>query len=377
MASPPLSPHATIVLLVGTRPEIIKLWPVARALEQRGTDFEVWFSGQHPDLGPQAFAALGMSPAKSLAIVGTDTMHDFVGRAVACIAEELRREPPAMVLVQGDTATAYAGAQAAFLGGVPLAHVEAGLRTHDVRNPFPEEFFRTVITRGADLHFAPTTDAADNLRREGIDASSVMVTGNTVVDALEEMKRSPQLFGARPTAVGDADFALLTVHRRESFGAPMLRIGAALRRVLREHPRLHLVFPGHPNPGTLPLREALADHDRVHLVAPLGYPEFLGALGACRLAISDSGGVQEEAPSFAKPVVVLREVTERPEGIRAGFSYLAGTDVERIASTVGHLLTTEEQPWRHRPNPYGDGRAAERIADALRPRSSSPPLARP
>lgn len=348
-------------VLFGTRPEAIKLAPVVAALRRRPDRFavRVCAAAQHREMGDRAAAALALAPDLDLDLMRPgQAPSELAARALAALDPLLRDEAPDWLVVQGDTTTALAGALAAFHRGIRLAHVEAGLRTGDLGRPFPEEMNRRVVDLVASAHFAPTRRAVDSLRREGVAADRIHLTGNTVVDALQDIAaRLP------PRSPGPVR-ALVTLHRRESFGAPLAGILGALRRLASEQPAIRWIFPVHPNPAVHePAHRLLAGLPNLELRAPLDYAELVGELRAARLAITDSGGIQEEAPTFGTPVVVVREVTERPEGVEAGLAVLAGTDPERIVAEATRLLAAPRpSPGR---NPYGDGRAAGRIVAAL------------
>jgi UDP-N-acetylglucosamine 2-epimerase (non-hydrolysing) len=277
---------------------------------------------------------------------------------------------PDLVLVQGDTTTTFGAAVAAYLQKVKVGHVEAGLRTGDRYSPFPEEMNRRLTTAASDYHFAPTETARRNLLREGVPEGRIVVTGNTVIDALLQIVREDHVF-ADPV-LRALDYArpviLITMHRRESFGGPLGTAAEAMLAIARARSDVQLVFPVHRNPNVRrPMMEILGGHDRIHLIDPLDYREFAHLMAWSTLALTDSGGVQEEAPSLDLPVLVMRDVTERPEGVEAGAAILVGTDRDRIVTETIRLLDDEEARRRMASarNPYGDGRAAERIADAL------------
>ena len=359
-----------LLVVVGTRPEAIKLAPVVAALRAaKWCEVRIVSTAQHRRLLDAAVAALGLQVDLDLDLMRDDqAAADLLGRAIVALDAVVAEAAPAWVVAEGDTTSALAAALVAYQRGVPFAHVEAGLRTSDPNVPFPEETNRRVIGRLATLHCAPTARAAHNLRLEGVAERSIVVTGNPVVDALESVRdRLP----ASPIEVkGGRKLVLVTVHRRESFGEPLQRIAASLRELaLRED--LELAVTLHPNPNVGPvLRSLLGGIERVQLLEPLGYLEFLAALRASWLALSDSGGVQEEAPSFGKPVLVLRDETERVEGVEQGIATLVGTDPERIVARVDVLRTRPEEYLRMvaRANPYGGGDAAPRIVAALRAR---------
>jgi UDP-N-acetylglucosamine 2-epimerase (non-hydrolysing) len=305
-----------------------------------------------------------LQPAVDLALMQPgQTPAELMARCLERTSEALVRHEPDAVVVQGDTTTAAAAATAAFLRRTPVVHVEAGLRTGNLAAPFPEEFNRRVVTLATKVHCAPTAAAAENLRREGIDPAAISVTGNTVIDALlwtagRERGNRP---AGRPTTAGP--IVLVTAHRRESFGEPLTDICRAVRRLAQAYPKHRFLWPVHPNPNVEgPVRQAMGEQANVELTPPLEYPEFVGLLDRSMLVLTDSGGIQEEAPSLGKPVLVLRDTTERPEGIAAGSAELVGTDVERIvAAATRHLERgASDSPGPH-ANPYGDGQAAGRV----------------
>ena len=362
------------LVVVGTRPELIKLAPVVRALAARDAGprpFAV-ATGQHRDLvGPLA-REVGVRIDADLGAgrPGQDPLA-FHARLLDALAPVLRERRPAAVVVQGDTASALAGALAAFHCGVPVAHVEAGLRTDDPRDPFPEEMNRRLVTRLADLHFAATERNARTLRAEGVSEERILVTGNPVVDAVQRTLRdtepSEELRGVLGR-VAERALLVLTTHRRESFGPVMAERLAGLRRFLDAHPEWALVFPVHPNPEVeAAARAAFAGAAGALRVPPLSHADFVHLLGRARLVVSDSGGVQEEAPSLGKPVLVIRETTERPEAIEAGVARLVGDAPGALEKELAACVANPA--WidgvSRIPNPFGDGRAAARIADGL------------
>jgi UDP-N-acetylglucosamine 2-epimerase (non-hydrolysing) len=296
------------------------------------------------------------------------TLYDVLHGALDGLRGVVQTYRPDMLLVQGDTATVFAGALVGFLEDVRVGHVEAGLRSHDKRAPFPEEVFRRMTDVAADHCFAPTPWAAQELLRENVPAERVHVTGNTVVDALVAItgrERPVQDETLRRIMEDDAArLVLLTAHRRESFGEPLREVFGAVRELADRFNDVHVVYPVHPNPNVLgPAQELLSGHPRIHLVVPLDYPDLVSAMRHATLILTDSGGIQEEAPTFGTPVMVLRAVTERPEGIEAGVAELVGTSRRLIVERASAKLA-EDRPTA-RPNPYGDGRAGERIADIV------------
>lgn len=358
---------AVVLLVVGTRPEAIKLAPVVEALrEARSLRPVLLATSQHREMLRQALVPFGLGPDLDLEVMTEGQSPTAVAaRVLARIEGPLAEIAPAFVVVQGDTTTALAAAWASFHAGIPVAHVEAGLRSGRVDSPFPEEFNRRGVAVAASLHFAPTDRARENLLREGVEPAAVFVVGNTVVDAVARI-----LSGVpRPEPEPGRATVLVTLHRRESFGAPLERALGAIRVLALERgDTVRIVFPVHPNPSvSAPARRLLDGLSNVELRDPLDYPAFLEVFSRSRFAISDSGGVQEEAPCVGVPVLVAREATERPEVIESGWGVLVGTDPDRILDESRRLLDDDEA-WRARrsgPNPFGDGRAARRIAEAL------------
>jgi UDP-N-acetylglucosamine 2-epimerase (non-hydrolysing) len=301
------------------------------------------------------------------------TPAGVVARVLDRLPPLLREVRPDVLLVQGDTMTTFASSFAAYLERIPSCHVEAGLRTGDRYHPFPEEMNRVLTTRLADLHFAPTTTARDRLLAEGVSPETVLLTGNTVIDALLATVREGYRFRTPALAAldGGSRLVLVTTHRRESFGPPLRNICSAVGDLVERFPDIHVVLPVHPNPNVKETVEAvLCDSSRVHLIAPVDYVEFVHLMARAHLILTDSGGVQEEAPSLGKPVLVLRETTERPEGVEAGTAIVVGTDRARIVETASRLLTSPEvyQRMANAVSPYGDGKASERIVAALEQR---------
>jgi UDP-N-acetylglucosamine 2-epimerase (non-hydrolysing) len=358
----------SVLVVLGTRPEAIKLAVVIRELmASESLRPIVCTTGQHRELVDQVVSAFDLPIHHDLKIMTPrQSLDQITSRALEGVARVLAETAPQYLLVQGDTTTAFAAALAAFYAGVPVGHVEAGLRTADARNPFPEEMNRRLVTQLATDHFAPTESARHNLRAAGVSESRILVTGNTVVDACLWMrsklgKRSQDLPVAG-LSNGHRSWILVTMHRRESWGQPMQEVCEAMIDILESDPNLHILFPVHPNPVVQEVvYPTLGKHARAHLVEPLAYSEFLGALSVARLVLTDSGGVQEEVASFGKPTVILRKDTERPEVVDSGFGVLAGTDKKRIIQNSLQLL----REWRvpETGNPFGDGRASERIVE--------------
>jgi len=369
-----------VLSVFGTRPEAIKMAPVVQAVE-RHPDLEsrVCVTAQHRSMLDQVLDAFSLTPHHDLDLMtpGQD-LFDVTSRVLVGLRDVLKEERPDVVLVHGDTTTTLAASLAAFYLRIPVGHVEAGLRTGDLSAPFPEEANRQLADRLCTYHFAPTDRARDNLLSEGADPAGVHVTGNTVIDALLWMRERVRarslasfegVFGSASEAIGGgAPLVLITGHRRESFGPGFQRICRAISILARRHPEVAFVYPVHLNPNVQgPVYRLLSDLDNIYLIAPLDYPPFVRLMDRCTLILTDSGGIQEEGPSLGKPVLVMRDVTERPEGIAAGTVALVGTDEERIVSWVDRLLTdaAELERFRRASNPYGDGHAAARIADIL------------
>jgi UDP-N-acetylglucosamine 2-epimerase len=364
-----------ILVVFGTRPEAIKMAPVVRALAQRPDRFLVrtCATAQHREMLDQVLSVFGLAPDVDLDLMQPDqSLSGLAARVLAAMDDVLLAESPDWVLVQGDTTTVMAAALAAQHRRVRVAHVEAGLRTYDRCHPFPEEMNRVVTDHISDLCFAPTETARANLLAEGIPAGRIVVTGNTVIDALLTVAAEPWAPpAADPLAHLPAhrEWLLVTAHRRESFGAPLMGICQALRRIAETWgDRVHIVYPVHRNPSVWePVHAALAGQPGITLLPPVDYRRLVYLMKRCAFILTDSGGIQEEAPSLGKPVLVLRETTERPEAVACGAAQVVGTDPERIVSEVHRLLTDRAAYERMASvqNPYGDGRAAERIADIL------------
>ena len=361
-----------ILIVVGTRPEAIKMAPVVSALRARepAVSVHVAFTGQHTTLVDRVLGAFDLRPDYELAIMTEgQTLYDVVHRTLDGLRDVVRQLNPDVVVVQGDTATVFTASLVGYFEGVPVAHVEAGLRSGHKRAPFPEEVLRRMTDVVADFHFAPTVHARELLFSENVPATSVHVTGNTVVDALLDVAGrldAPSNETLRGLLADEGRrLILLTAHRRESFGAPLRDVFGAVRTLADELGDVDVVYPVHPNPNvTGPAHELLGAHPRIHLIEPLDYFDLVAVLKAASLVLTDSGGIQEEAPTFGTPVLVLREVTERPEGIEAGVAELVGTDPDRILSRARAALGPRDRSAPPR-NPYGDGRAGERIADIL------------
>ena len=358
-----------IMLVFGTRPEAIKMCPLILELKKReGVKTVVCVTGQHRDMLRQVLEAFRVEPDYDLDIMRErQTLFDITAAVMEGMREVLEKERPEIVLVHGDTTTTFAAALSCFYLRIPVGHVEAGLRTYDRFSPYPEEFNREAVSIVADWHFAPTALSRENLIREGKDPERVFVTGNTVIDALKTTVRPDWKHPEMDWAEGSR-LILLTAHRRENLGAPMHAMFRAIRRVVEEHPDVKALYPIHMNPLVREAAEAeLAGCERIRLTEPLDVMDCHNMMARSYLILTDSGGIQEEAPSLGKPVLVMRNTTERPEGIEAGTLKLVGTEEETIYREFTRLLDDGEA-WRrmaHAENPYGDGHACERIADIL------------
>ncbi|HEY8418026.1 MAG TPA: UDP-N-acetylglucosamine 2-epimerase (non-hydrolyzing) [Limnochordales bacterium] len=360
------------MLIFGTRPEAIKLAPVVHALRSRGRlDVTIVVTAQHREMLDQVLDVFQLKPDVDLDLMTEDqTLNGLAGRALQRLDHLLVDMRPDVVVVQGDTTTAMVGALAAFHRRIPAAHVEAGLRTDNPSNPFPEEMNRRLVGRIAQWHFAPTPGAREHLLREQVPPETVLVTGNTVIDALYMARRPGYRFSGGPLAEAAAwpgRLVLMTTHRRENLGEPLRRIYSAVRRLLQRFPDVAVAFPVHRNPHVRAAAAELAGQERVFLMEPPHYLDFVHLLERAHFVLTDSGGIQEEALALGKPVLVLRTTTERPEGVAAGGARLAGTDPVQIEQEAARLLTDPEayRAMATAPNPYGDGRAAQRIAHAL------------
>jgi UDP-N-acetylglucosamine 2-epimerase (non-hydrolysing) len=365
-----------ILVIFGTRPEAIKLFPVIRALAATpGLTVRTCVTAQHRGLLDQVLAIADLSPDIDLDLMEPgQTLDRLTARLLTGLGDVMDAETPDLVMVQGDTATAMTGALAAYYRKVPVAHVEAGLRSGDIYQPWPEEVNRRIVAPIAALHFAPTETAAEALRRETIPTETIHVTGNTVIDALhwtaDRVAADPALAAGLDGIA--ARFAgkrivLVTTHRRENFGDGMAAIARAIGRIA-ERDDVAVLFPVHPNPNVVSVMDAiLGDRANVARIEPLDYPHFVRALGMAEIVLTDSGGVQEEAPALGKPVLVMRETTERPEGVAAGTAKLIGTDEDRIVSEIFTLLDDAGvyAAMARAHNPFGDGHAAARIAETI------------
>lgn len=360
-----------VLLVFGTRPEAVKMAPLVHELRRRPA-FEAitCVTAQHREMLDQVLDWFGITPDYDLDLMQPDqSLSEITARSLNGVTGVIERVEPDVVLCQGDTTTAMTAAMAGFYHRVPVGHVEAGLRTGDVYNPFPEEVNRRLISVMATLHFAPTATARDALLRENTNPASIHVTGNTVLDALHWTVAQPhELTLDLPLDAPGERLVLVTAHRRESFGPEFESICRALDRIAAENPGVRLVYPVHLNPHVQePVYRLLGGVERVHLIDPLPYPDFAHLMNRATLVITDSGGLQEEAPALGKPVLVMRRATERPEAVKAGTARLVGTETEAIVSAANELLQDEAayQRMANAISPFGDGYAAERIADVL------------
>ncbi len=358
-----------IMLVFGTRPEAIKMCPLVNELKTReGIETLVCVTGQHRQMLDQVLEAFSVIPDYDLSVMkDRQTLFDVTSNILLKIRDVLEAERPDAVLVHGDTSTTFVTALACFYLQIPVGHVEAGLRTHNIYSPFPEEFNRQAVGIISQYNFAPTTMARDNLLAEGKPAERIYVTGNTAIDALKTTVRESYTHPELEWAAGSR-LILITAHRRENLGEPMKHMFRAIRRVCDEHPDVKAIYPIHMNPAVREIAsEILGDDPRIHMIEPLDVLDFHNFLSRSYLILTDSGGIQEEAPSLGKPVLVMRDTTERPEGIAAGTLKLVGTEEETIYHSFKELLEDPEvyHSMSTASNPYGDGLASRRIADIL------------
>lgn len=359
----------TVMLIFGTRPEAIKMCPLVKELKSReNIKTLVCVTGQHREMLDQVLKTFDVKPDFDLSIMKEkQTLFDVTCNILTSIKPVLEDARPDVVLVHGDTSTTFAAALACFYLQIPVGHVEAGLRTYDIYSPFPEEFNRQAVSIMSQYNFAPTQMSKDNLLRAGYKEESIYITGNTAIDALKTTVREdynhPELDWAK-----DSRLIMITAHRRENLGQPMHNMFRAIRRIIDEHSDIKAIYPIHMNPVVREVaHRELGDCDRIHIIEPLDVLDFHNFLARSYLIITDSGGIQEEAPSLGKPVLVMRDTTERPEGIAAGTLKLVGTDEKVIYDSLKELFNNEVaySAMSHASNPYGDGRACERIADIL------------
>lgn len=362
-----------VMTVFGTRPEAIKMAPVVLELQKHADQIQtiVAVTAQHRQMLDQVLDLFQITPDYDLDIMSQgQTLYDITTKSLMGLKDVLAKEKPDLVLVHGDTTTTFAGALASYYQQVPVGHVEAGLRTGDIYSPFPEEMNRKLTGAIAAIHFAPTATAKANLLKENVTPSHIYVTGNTVIDALMTTVAGDYDFG---DDLKDVDFQnhrviLLTTHRRENLGEPMRHIYKALRRIIEEIPDTEIVFPVHRNPLVRKVvEEELAGVDRIHLIDPMEYEPFANLMSLSSLVLTDSGGIQEEAPSLGKPVLVLRNTTERPEAVEAGTVRLIGTDKDVVYAETKRLLTDQAayDAMSNAVNPYGDGKASQRIVQAI------------
>ena len=362
-----------VMTVFGTRPEAIKMAPVVLELQKHADKIRtiVAVTAQHRQMLDQVLDLFKITPDYDLDIMSQgQTLYDITTKSLMGLKDVLAKEKPDLVLVHGDTTTTFAGALASYYQQVPVGHVEAGLRTGDIYSPFPEEMNRKLTGAIAAIHFAPTATAKANLLKENVNPSHIYVTGNTVIDALMTTVAGDYDFGEDLKSVDFKNHRviLLTTHRRENLGEPMRHIYKALRRIIEEIPDTEIVFPVHRNPLVRKVvEEELAGVDRIHLIDPMEYEPFANLMSLSSLVLTDSGGIQEEAPSLGKPVLVLRNTTERPEAVEAGTVRLIGTDKDVVYKETKRLLTDKDayDAMSNAVNPYGDGKASQRIVQAI------------
>ena len=359
-----------LMTVFGTRPEAIKMCPLVLEMQKYPDFIEpiVAVTAQHREMLDQVLQLFAIKPDYDLNIMTAgQTLYDVTGRALAGLKDVLAEAQPDMVLVHGDTTTTFVGALASFYAQIPVGHVEAGLRTGNKFSPYPEEMNRKLTGAIADIHFAPTSTSKNNLLKENIDPAAIVVTGNTVIDALQTTVKADYRFtdsGLQKALAGGKRLLLVTTHRRENLGEPMRHVYQALRKVLENHPDVEAIFPVHKNPKVREIvDEELGKLAQVHLIEPLDYEPFANLMAKVDIVLTDSGGIQEEAPALGKPVLVLRDTTERPEAVDAGTVKLVGTAYDDVLRETSLLLDDSKyyQSMAEAANPYGDGRACERI----------------
>ncbi len=363
-----------VLTVFGTRPEAIKMAPLVQELNRRSDKITslVAVTAQHREMLDQVLDLFNIVPNYDLNIMQEgQTLYDVTTRALSGLKDVLKDCNPDLVLVHGDTTTTFVAALAAYYRQIPVGHVEAGLRTHNKYSPFPEEMNRHLTGALAEYHFAPTQKSLQNLLQENINIDNIFVTGNTVIDALKATVKENYVFSdplLNKIDFGSSRVLLVTTHRRENLGEPMRAIYLALKEIVETHPDVEIVFPVHMNPAVRRVvQEVLGNLPRVHLIEPLQYEPFINLMQRCYLVLTDSGGLQEEAPSLGKPVLVLRDTTERPEAVEAGTVKLVGTDRQIVLSVTRELLNNPKayQSMAEAVNPYGDGLAAKRITDFI------------
>lgn len=359
-----------IIVIVGTRPEAIKMAPVIHELKKYPEKIKtiVLITGQHDELLNQALNLFKISPDYDLKVMeDNQSLTNITMKVLSRMEDILMEVNPDLILTQGDTTTTFAASLAGFYKKIIIGHIEAGLRTNKKYYPFPEEINRTLVSTLADFHYAPTKSAAKNLLKQGIEKNKVYVTGNTVIDALLYMIDGNHKLHL-DIDLNEKRIILVTAHRRENFGKPLENICLAIKEILRRDQNVEVVYPVHPNPNVIKTaKDILQNVDRAHLIEPLDYKSFVNLMSRCYLILTDSGGIQEEAPSLGKPVLVLRNETERPEAVEAGTVCIVGTDRERIVNNVLILLNdqSEYQKMSQATNPYGDGKASIRIVSQI------------
>ena len=360
-----------VMLVFGTRPEAIKMAPLVLELQKHSDSIETItvVTAQHRQMLDQVLETFSIKPHYDLDIMGQNqSLLDITGKILEKFDSIVKQERPDMILVHGDTTTTFAASLVAFYNQVRIGHVEAGLRTFDKYSPFPEEMNRQMTDNLADLYFAPTSESKDNLLKENHPESAIVITGNTAIDALKLTVQSDYYHEVLDQLDPDKKLVLVTMHRRENQGQPMRNVFAALREMVDLHQEIEVVYPVHLSPAVQEAaKDILAGHNRIHLIEPLDVLDFHNLASRSYFIMTDSGGVQEEAPSLGKPVLVLRDTTERPEGVRAGTLKLVGTDPVRVKEAMAAILTDETlyRQMSQAPNPYGDGRASERIVQSI------------
>jgi UDP-N-acetylglucosamine 2-epimerase (non-hydrolysing) len=364
-----------ILFIFGTRPEVIKLAPVILEMKKYPEFFEVVLcsSGQHKELLELALGDFGLNPDYYLQVMDPDqSLSSLTSKLLDGLSKVMEQCLPDLLLIQGDTTTVMAGALAAFYKGIQIGHIEAGLRSHNLHSPFPEEFNRRVVSLLANYHFTPTNDATLNLTNESTDSNTVFETGNTIVDSLihvQKYKKSSQFTHDIEAALSSFEkIILVTAHRRENFGESIIAICNSLKAIVHENREVGIIFPVHMNPNVMePVHRILGEIPQILLVQPLSYPNIISLMQKCYLVLTDSGGIQEEALALSIPVLVMRDTTEREEGVRAGGSILVGTDSQSIVSKANKILKDEKlhRMMSDAANPYGDGTAAAQIVSIL------------
>ena len=360
-----------VMVVFGTRPEAIKMAPLVLELQKHSDSIETItvVTAQHRQMLDQVLETFSIEPHYDLDIMGKNqSLLDITGKILEKFDPVVKQELPDIILVHGDTTTTFAASLVAFYNQVRIGHVEAGLRTFDKYSPFPEEMNRQMTDNLADLYFAPTSESKENLLKENHPESAIVITGNTAIDALKLTVQSDYYHEVLDQLDPNKKLVLVTMHRRENQGQPMRNVFTALREMVDLHQEIEVVYPVHLSPAVQEVaKDILAGHDRIHLIEPLDVLDFHNLASRSDFIMTDSGGVQEEAPSLGKPVLVLRDTTERPEGVRAGTLKLVGTDPVRVKDAMAELLTDETlyRKMSQAPNPYGDGRASERIVQSI------------